>query len=133
MGKLVLLRHGQSAWNRRPNEPNRRWRYAGSVDIPLSPNGVREAVEAGKSIFKNQLDIDVIFCSMLERARTTAMLALLDYPKTPVIMKNAPDEAVDWHCNGVYTENPRESILPVYCRPEFNERNFGSLQSVSSE
>ena len=52
-GKLVLLRHGQSAWNRRPNEPDRIWRYAGTVDIPLSPNGVREAVEAGKSIFND--------------------------------------------------------------------------------
>lgn len=34
-GKLILLRHGQSVWNRKPNSPNELWRYAGSIDIPL--------------------------------------------------------------------------------------------------
>ena len=34
-GLLILIRHGQSVWNRKPNMPEELWRYAGSVDVPL--------------------------------------------------------------------------------------------------
>ncbi|KAI9911616.1 hypothetical protein PsorP6_009321 [Peronosclerospora sorghi] len=34
-GTLILLRHGQSVWNRKPDRPMDLWRYAGSIDIPL--------------------------------------------------------------------------------------------------
>jgi hypothetical protein len=34
-GTLILIRHGQSTWNRKPNHPDQVWRYAGSVDVPL--------------------------------------------------------------------------------------------------
>ena len=34
-GLLIIIRHGQSVWNRKPNEPDRLWRYAGAVDVPL--------------------------------------------------------------------------------------------------
>lgn len=34
-GVLILLRHGQSVWNRKPDRPDDEWRYAGSIDIPL--------------------------------------------------------------------------------------------------
>ncbi len=34
-GTLILIRHGQSAWNRKPAEPDVPWRYAGSIDVPL--------------------------------------------------------------------------------------------------
>ncbi|MBS0485323.1 MAG: histidine phosphatase family protein, partial [Proteobacteria bacterium] len=40
MTKLVLLRHGQSIWNREK-------RFTGWSDIPLSPEGEREAQQAG--------------------------------------------------------------------------------------
>lgn len=34
-GLLILIRHGQSVWNRKPDLPEKLWRYAGSVDVPL--------------------------------------------------------------------------------------------------
>lgn len=34
-GLLILIRHGQSVWNRKPDQPEKVWRYAGSIDVPL--------------------------------------------------------------------------------------------------
>ncbi|KAJ8521600.1 hypothetical protein ON010_g17798 [Phytophthora cinnamomi] len=46
-GTLILLRHGQSVWNRKPDRPMDLWRYAGSIDIPLRHAGsVRRREEA---------------------------------------------------------------------------------------
>ena len=41
MKRLVLLRHGESTWNREN-------RFTGWTDVPLSEKGVREATEAGR-------------------------------------------------------------------------------------
>ena len=43
MHKLVLLRHGQSAWNKEN-------RFTGWVDVPLSPKGAAEARSAGEKL-----------------------------------------------------------------------------------
>uniref|UniRef100_M4BY08 phosphoglycerate mutase (2,3-diphosphoglycerate-dependent) n=1 Tax=Hyaloperonospora arabidopsidis (strain Emoy2) TaxID=559515 RepID=M4BY08_HYAAE len=91
-GTLILLRHGQSVWNRKPDRPSDLWRYAGSIDIPLSEVGMQEALEAGKRL--EFVPIDVVFCSQMDRARTTMSLALSLHSskKTPVVEHCSPLE-----------------------------------------
>ncbi|HOV85260.1 MAG TPA: 2,3-diphosphoglycerate-dependent phosphoglycerate mutase [Syntrophobacteraceae bacterium] len=69
MKKLVLLRHGESLWNREN-------RFTGWTDIGLSPKGIEEAVEAGRVMKKEGLVFDVAFTSVLARAIKTLWLAL---------------------------------------------------------
>ncbi|HAB99547.1 MAG TPA: phosphoglycerate mutase, partial [Parachlamydiales bacterium] len=58
--KLILMRHGQSAWNKSNL-------FTGWIDIPLTKEGIEESIEGGKKI-KN-IPIDVIFTSPLIRAQ----------------------------------------------------------------
>src|SRR5260370_24287894 len=66
---LVLLRHGQSTWNLENL-------FTGWHDVPLSPHGVEEAVEAGRLMKEAGLSPDVAHTSVLVRAIETAHLAL---------------------------------------------------------
>ncbi|CAH0484798.1 unnamed protein product [Peronospora farinosa] len=129
-GTLILLRHGQSVWNRNPDHPSDLWRYAGSIDIPLSEVGMQEAFEAGKRL--KHVPIDVVFCSQMDRARTTMSLALSVHPskKTPVVEHSSPLDNPAFE--GVNDKNPYDFIIPVYVSPTLNERNFGDLQGVPS-
>jgi 2,3-bisphosphoglycerate-dependent phosphoglycerate mutase len=79
MHKLVLLRHGESQWNREN-------RFTGWKDVPLSDKGVGEAREAGKRLREAGYVFDVAYTSLLRRAITTLNLALdeLDQHWIPV-------------------------------------------------
>ncbi|KAF0691277.1 Aste57867_17455 [Aphanomyces stellatus] len=129
-GMLVLMRHGQSVWNRKPDRPDDVWRYAGTVDIPLSDVGIHEALEAGQAL--QHIPFDVVFCSQMDRARATVSLALSihDSGKTPVVVHNsplAPPEFAD-----LVQPDPTRFVVPVYVTAALNERHFGSLQGVPS-
>lgn len=111
-GMLILLRHGQSVWNRKPQSPDELWRYAGSIDIPLSDVGIQEAFEAGKRL--EFTPVDVVFCSQMDRARSTVSLALSVHSskKTPVVEHKSPLEFPAFE--GVNDENPYEFVrLPA--------------------
>ncbi len=69
VGTLVLLRHGESAWNAENL-------FTGWVDVPLSARGEREALRAGELMRDAALLPDVVHTSVLRRAITTAHLAL---------------------------------------------------------
>ena len=69
MRTLVLLRHGQSTWNREN-------RFTGWVDVPLSPLGLEEARRAGQRLRERGIDLDVAFTSVLQRAIKTLWVAL---------------------------------------------------------
>jgi len=69
MKTLVLLRHGESAWNREN-------RFTGWTDVDLTPKGVEEARQAGRLLKAEGLDFDVAFTSVLKRAIRTLNLAL---------------------------------------------------------
>ena len=51
MGKLILIRHGKSLWNKEN-------RFTGWIDIDLDIAGEKEAEEAGKQIRKRNITID---------------------------------------------------------------------------
>jgi 2,3-bisphosphoglycerate-dependent phosphoglycerate mutase len=67
MGKLILLRHGESQWNLEN-------RFTGWIDVPLTEKGRKDAYESGKLI--KEIPIDVAFTSVLIRAIDTLSEAL---------------------------------------------------------
>lgn len=79
MHKLVLLRHGESVWNKEN-------RFTGWIDVDLSEGGVKEAHEAGKLLKEGGYTFDVAYTSVLKRAVRTLWIVLdeLDLMWLPV-------------------------------------------------
>ena len=67
--RLVLLRHGESQWNREN-------RFTGWTDVDLSEQGAQEARQAGQQLLTEGLRFDVAFTSVLKRAIRTLWIAL---------------------------------------------------------
>jgi len=72
---LILVRHGESEWNRAADE-----RFTGWFDVPLSELGMREASEAGKLLHQRGIldSVEVAFTSKLKRSYGTLELILKD-------------------------------------------------------
>lgn len=97
MKTLVLVRHGESTWNKEN-------RFTGWTDVPLSPRGIEEAREAGRTLVQEGFSFDVAFTSVLKRAITTLWYVI--------------DEMdLVW--------------LPVYKTWRLNERHYGALQGLN--
>jgi len=69
MKTLVLLRHGESSWNKEN-------RFTGWTDVELSERGVQEATEAGRLLKDGGYVFDVAYTSVLKRAIKSLWLAL---------------------------------------------------------
>ena len=69
MPRLILLRHGQSQWNLEN-------RFTGWVDVDLTDQGEAEATRGGELIAKAGFNPDVMFTSVLNRAKRTGAMAL---------------------------------------------------------
>jgi len=69
MKKLVLLRHGESVWNKEN-------RFTGWTDVDLSEKGVQEAKKSGEVLKKEGYVFDLAYTSVLKRAIRTLWLAL---------------------------------------------------------
>src|SRR5436190_1734236 len=67
--KLVLIRHGESVWNKEN-------RFTGWTDVDLSEKGIREAREGGKVLKKEGYAFDVAYTSVLKRAIRTLWLVM---------------------------------------------------------
>ncbi len=96
MIKVVLLRHGESEWNKEN-------RFTGWTDVALSENGIREALEAGRTLRSEGYVFDMAFTSVLKRAIKTLWIVL---------------EEMDlmW--------------IPVFHSWHLNERHYGALQGL---
>jgi 2,3-bisphosphoglycerate-dependent phosphoglycerate mutase len=79
MQKLVLLRHGESVWNKEN-------RFTGWTDVDLSDDGVNQARSAGELLKKNGYNFDIGFTSVLKRSIKTLHIVLeeLDHLWIPV-------------------------------------------------
>jgi 2,3-bisphosphoglycerate-dependent phosphoglycerate mutase len=86
MPRLILLRHGQSQWNLEN-------RFTGWVDVDLTDQGEAEARRGGELIARAGFSPDVMFTSVLNRAKRTGAMALsaADLKDVPVIE--------DWRLN----------------------------------
>jgi 2,3-bisphosphoglycerate-dependent phosphoglycerate mutase len=97
MKTLVLLRHGESVWNKEN-------RFTGWTDVGLSPKGLEEAVEAGRTLRREGYGFDVAFTSVLKRAVKTLWVALEELDLVHLTVHNS------WR---------------------LNERHYGALQGLN--
>eukprot|EP00563_Minutocellus_polymorphus_P009196 CAMPEP_0181022636 /NCGR_PEP_ID=MMETSP1070-20121207/1617_1 /TAXON_ID=265543 /ORGANISM="Minutocellus polymorphus, Strain NH13" /LENGTH=283 /DNA_ID=CAMNT_0023099585 /DNA_START=134 /DNA_END=985 /DNA_ORIENTATION=+ len=96
---LILVRHGESTWNLEN-------KFTGWVDVPLSPKGHEEVIEAGKLIKAEGLKPSVAHTSLLKRAIRTL-----------------------WHV----LEQTDLMWIPTNKAWELNERHYGSLQGLDKQ
>ena len=95
--KLVLLRHGESKWNLEN-------KFTGWTDVDLTEKGEAEAKNAGELINNENINIDLVFTSVLKRAINTMNICLSN------MGYNNPEIIQDWR---------------------LNERHYGSLQGLN--
>ena len=103
MNKLVLLRHGQSQWNLEN-------RFTGWKDIPLTEKGINEAHNAGLLLKKNNIKIDKVFSSVLQRANKTVEIAIKS------------SQIQNLYVNGILNYEKDERL---------NERDYGDLVGLN--
>jgi 2,3-bisphosphoglycerate-dependent phosphoglycerate mutase len=95
MSLLVIVRHGQSQWNLDN-------RFTGDVDVPLTDEGRKEALAAGKKL--SNIVFDHAFTSLLTRASETLSIILNEIDQTQI---------------------------PITSNGALNERNYGELQGLN--
>lgn len=80
MKKVILLRHGESTWNKEN-------RFTGWTDVDLSPQGILEAENAGELLKEEGYVFDLAYTSVLKRAIRTLWIVLdkLDLMWIPVV------------------------------------------------
>lgn len=122
--KLILLRHGQSEWNKHNL-------FTGWVDIPLSWEGVQEAIAAGKKICN--IPIDAIFISSLIRASMTAMIVMSEHKggKVPIVLHPGEGNLEEWA--KIHNPKAEKMTIPVIRAWELNERYYGDLQGLNKQ
>jgi 2,3-bisphosphoglycerate-dependent phosphoglycerate mutase len=69
MYKIVLLRHGESTWNKEN-------RFTGWTDVDLSEKGIQEAKEAAKLLIEGGYTFDIAYTSVLKRGIRTLWIVL---------------------------------------------------------
>ncbi len=124
MSQLILLRHGQSEWNKKNL-------FTGWIDIPLSAQGIEEALKAGEAI--QDIAIDIIYTSTLIRGIMTAMLAMTKHAsgRIPAIQHEGEGKIeVESRC---YDAESEAELLPVIRAWELNERMYGELQGRNKQ
>lgn len=84
--RLLLVRHGESAWNLSQ-------RFTGWADVGMTATGVLQMQELGRHLHHHGVTIDTLFCSALRRCResASALLAAAGSAQTPVLL--------DWRLN----------------------------------
>ncbi len=115
MGYLILLRHGLSRWNLAN-------KFTGWVDVPLSEEGIKEALKAGKAL--EGLRLDVAFTSKLERAQQTLLILLAKQDYTGIFLHKTKKRK-KW---AEHKLDKRE--IPIYSDDDLNERYYGKLQGM---
>jgi 2,3-bisphosphoglycerate-dependent phosphoglycerate mutase len=121
MAKLVLVRHGQSLWNKKNV-------FTGWVDVPLSTVGIEEALKAGETLA--DVEFDAVYTSVQVRALETAMIAMAQNKseKTPVVI-HSDGKMSEWGV--IYSEEMNKNVIPVYRDWHLNERYYGELQGMN--
>jgi 2,3-bisphosphoglycerate-dependent phosphoglycerate mutase len=81
MIKLVLIRHGESTYNKEN-------RFTGWTDVDLTEKGAKEAGDAARALKKEGYVFDVVFTSVLKRATRTTDIVLQEMGIKPVVEKS---------------------------------------------
>ena len=102
MIKLVLLRHGESIWNKEN-------RFTGWTDVGLTEKGIEEAREAAQALKKEGYDFDVVFSSSISGLPHALNLSKLRNKKCIVQVLDVPQ----WRLNEdpLYPQHWRQQWL----------------------
>ncbi len=100
---LVLVRHGQSEWNKKNL-------FTGWKDPELTSLGIEEAIKAGKLLKNKNIKFDIMFTSDLLRAQETGRLILehMDQSDVPVIKDQSLNERNYGDLAGLNKDDARE-------------------------
>ena len=120
MTYLILVRHGESIWNKQN-------KFTGWVDVPLSSNGIKEAIRSAKAL--GGLRIDVAFTSKLQRAQETLSIILANQKKVGIFLHEEKKEK-KWSFHPRLLEKDE---IPIYSDKALNERYYGSLQGKNKD
>ena len=101
-GMLILVRHGESAWNLSN-------RFTGWMDVPLTQKGVDEAKYAGRLLSEAGMRIDVCYTSRLSRSIQSANVI----------------------CDVLQETSQSQTPIPVMRRYRLNERHYGGLTGIN--
>ncbi len=111
MYKIVLLRHGESAWNKKGL-------FTGWTDVNLSPRGRQESQAAGKILKAKKFIFDYAFTSELKRAQKTLELVLTEMKLKGITIK--PDWRLNERHYGDLQGQSKEAIRKKYGEKQFN-------------
>ncbi len=115
MGKLILLRHGQSQFNLEN-------RFTGWTEVPLTDKGKEEARAAGRVAKQSGLRIDVCYCSLLSRTKVSADLFLNE-------LGSCVEPIMDWRLNerhyGTLQGRSREECASAYGKTQVEQWRRG--------
>ena len=119
MGTLILLRHGESTWNRQN-------RFTGWVDVSLSGAGMAQAARAGELL--QDVRLDAVYTSALLRAQDTAYEVLKRNREcTHYLRVHEADKP--WYAH--FSALPEDLSAPrIYVSESLNERYYGDLQGL---
>ena len=100
---LVLVRHGQSEWNKKNL-------FTGWKDPELTNKGIEEAIKAGKDLKTKNIKFDIMFTSDLLRAQETGRLILENMGQSdiPVIKNQCLNERNYGDLAGLNKDDARE-------------------------
>jgi len=107
IGRLVLVRHGESVWNITNRAQKRETRFTGWADIPISQLGRQQAQASGRCLEGLNIEFDAVYTSLLQRARVTYELLLSQMP------------------------SQKKRGVPVVASWRLNERHYGALVGLS--
>jgi len=120
MKYLILVRHGESRWNKSN-------RFTGWVDVSLSEKGIREAMACANEL-KN-LEINMAFTSHLERTQQTLLIVLAKQYLTGIFCHVHEKDGNKYHVPEKFTSED----IPVYSSKALNERYYGALQGMNKQ
>lgn len=115
MGKLILVRHGQSMWNKKQI-------FTGWTDVSLTSQGIEEIQIIAKKLKGTKFD--VMFTSRLERARATLLIIMSEQEKTGIFTHEHKKY------DAIFNDNQN---IPIFSHRDLNERYYGLLQGMKKD
>jgi len=122
MGRLTLIRHGQSIWNLQN-------RFTGWIDVSLSQQGVDEAQRAAALLVDQRFDL--AFTSTLLRAQDT-LYEILRQNRYCSQYLRIHETGSEWYEHFAATDGDT-SELKIYVSEKLNERYYGDLQGLNKD
>lgn len=122
MGRLILVRHGQSIWNLQN-------RFTGWVDVSLSKHGMEEATQTGKLLADE--NFDVAFTSELLRAQDT-LYEILKFNRHCEQYVRVHEKHRERYEHFIATPGDAAE-LKIHLSDRLNERFYGDLQGMNKD